>query len=202
MLAAGGRGGCGRARGEGLLVGDVAQSLVVAEPTGTLEHCCRKVHTQRAASHGGAGRLTRGLARPAADVEHAVAGTDAGSGAESLVVQTHLGVEQVGVPAPVLAGGLIGVHRRLGSVLVGHHPHRTLWIPSCLMLALLGGCPWLKVALGRRGARRAPRPARPRPARTPASTRWRPPWRRALGRRRVAGRRRCRTALWCAGGGR
>ena len=55
------------------------------------------------------------------------------------------------------------------------------------------GCPWLKVPPGRRGARRAPRPARLLPARTPPSTRWRPPWRRASGLCRVGGRRRCRS---------
>jgi hypothetical protein len=53
---------------------------------------------------------------------------------------------------------------------------------------------WLRLPPGRREARRAPRPARLLRAETPPSTRWRPPWRRAPGRCRVGGRRRCRTA--------
>ena len=91
-----------------LLVGDVGQSLVVAELTGPFEHWRGEVDAYRASGDGGAGGLARGLARATADVEHTVARADAGSGAEEFVVQTQF---------------------RVVVEQVGHHRHRILSIP-------------------------------------------------------------------------
>ncbi len=88
---------------------DVAQPLLLAEPTGQLDCLRRKVHPQDAAADGGAGGLTGGLAGAAADVEHPVPGPHPSRGAEPLVVRADLLVEQGGVDDPVLAGGLLGV---------------------------------------------------------------------------------------------
>ena len=81
-----------------LLVGDVGQSLVVAELTGPFEHWRGEIDAYRASGDGGAGGLARGLACATADVEHTVARADAGSGAEEFVVQAQFRVvvEQVG----------------------------------------------------------------------------------------------------------
>src|SRR5258707_9191678 len=53
--------------------GDVAESLLIAEPAGTLEHLRGNARAERAAGQGGAGRVTRGLPGPIADIGHAVA---------------------------------------------------------------------------------------------------------------------------------
>jgi hypothetical protein len=54
--------------------------------TGPLEHPGRDVNADHAAGGGGAGRLARGLAGTAADVEHPITGADASSGAKVFVV--------------------------------------------------------------------------------------------------------------------
>ncbi|MDT7662164.1 MAG: hypothetical protein QOD04_1720, partial [Pseudonocardiales bacterium] len=69
-----------------LLVGDVGQSLVVAELTGPIEHWRAEIDAHRASGDGGAGGLARGLACATTDVEHTVARANAGSDAKELVV--------------------------------------------------------------------------------------------------------------------
>ena len=75
-----------------LLEGDVGQSLVGAELTGPFEHRRGDVDAQCAPFDGGTGGLARGQSCATADVEHVVAGADAGSGAEVFVVQAQFRV--------------------------------------------------------------------------------------------------------------
>src|SRR5258708_40135174 len=68
--------------------GDVAEALLIAEPADTLKHLHGNARAERAARHGGAGRVTRGLPGPIAGIGHAVAwdgpGGRAGPGAGGL----------------------------------------------------------------------------------------------------------------------
>ncbi len=122
--------------GIGLQESDVAQTLPGAEPARVLEHPLRQVDTQCTSGHGGPGGVPGGLARPAADIKHPVAGTGAGRGAEPPVEQARLGVEHAGVPDPVLAcraiplRGLLGISPCLDSPPAGHHHHRTFLDPA------------------------------------------------------------------------
>jgi hypothetical protein len=111
----------------GLQVGDIAQSLPGAEPAGVLEHPRGKVDAQGASCRGRPAGVPGRLARPAADIEHPVAGTDTCCGAEPLIVRTRLGIEHLGVPDPALARRAIPL-RGLRSV--GARAHR----PMCVLV--------------------------------------------------------------------
>jgi hypothetical protein len=112
--------------GVGLQEADVGQALLPAEPAGMIEHLRGEVDAQRAAGHGGAGGVPRGLAGAAADVKHPVVRSHVRGGAEPLVVRAGLGVEHRGVPGPVRTGRpvplgrLRGVGARPGCLRFGH----------------------------------------------------------------------------------
>ena len=86
----------------------------------------------------GCGTGAGGPARPAANVEHMLGGTDAGGGMQPLFMQTRLGIEQFGVPDPELPGGLVRIDPRPDLRLITHpHHHPRTLAPAYMPLILL-----------------------------------------------------------------
>ena len=90
-----------------LLVGDIRQTFVSADPAGQGERVSRDVNAEHAAGRRDPGRLTGRLTGSAADIEHPVIAIDGCDGAESLVVRAYLRVEEVGPGDPQIAHGWI-----------------------------------------------------------------------------------------------
>src|SRR5260221_508691 len=102
--------------------GDVAESLLIAEPAGTLEHLRGNARAERAARHGGAGRVTRGLPGPIADTGHAVAWAGAGARAATACTSRNSTLPAAAAPPArewrqraVAWAGAAGVLGRAGS---------------------------------------------------------------------------------------
>lgn len=110
------------------LIADVGQSLLITELPGSLEKGSRDVHTQCGSSDGSAGGVTGGLTRAATDVEHPVAGSDSGGGAEPLIMQTQLGGKAVGMPDALV--GRLGTSTLLCHVPIRHR-HRQSLLSRC-----------------------------------------------------------------------
>ena len=76
----------------GVFERDVVHPLRLGERTGLLDHLLRDVDAERPSIAGEAGGITRGLSRPAADIQHSVFGTDLVGVPQRVVVQTKLGI--------------------------------------------------------------------------------------------------------------
>ena len=101
-----------------LLVGDIRQTFVSADPAGQGERVPRDVDAEHAAVRRDPGRLAGRLTGSAADIEHPVVAIDGCDGAESLVVRAYLRVEEVGPGDPQIAHGwIVSSRSRLCTVI-------------------------------------------------------------------------------------
>ncbi len=91
------------------LEGRIVEALFGGAAAGALDHLLGDVHTQRASRQGGAGGVARGLASPAADVEHTVGRADDDRLAQSLVVPAQLRVVVIDQPQPRAKSGRVAL---------------------------------------------------------------------------------------------
>lgn len=78
--------------GVGLFEVDVAQAVLLAEPTGSCQPLDGSIDAYRAPENSGPGGLASGEPGAAADVEHVVIGSDRRGRLQPLVIATQFGV--------------------------------------------------------------------------------------------------------------